>query len=138
MKTIETKLCVGAANPFFAIHLSDTHLTYADERDGERKVILAQKRKIIFEGSETILSAASQKSHQYNAPILHTGDLIDFVSLANLERAKRFFSENDCFVAAGNHEFSLYVGEAWEDEAYRNQSLALVQHGLMKIELYGS
>ena len=127
MKTIETKLCVGAANPFFAIHLSDTHLTYADERDGERKVILAQKRKIIFEGSETILSAASQKSHQYNAPILHTGDLIDFVSLANLERAKRFFSENDCFVAAGNHEFSLYVGEAWEDEAYRNQSLALVQ-----------
>ena len=41
MKTIETTLCVGAANPFFAIHLSDTHLTYADERDGERKVILA-------------------------------------------------------------------------------------------------
>lgn len=127
MKTIETKLCVGAENPFLAIHLSDTHLTYADERDGERKVSLAQNRKRIFEESELILAAASQESHQYNAPILHTGDLIDFVSLANLERVKLFFSENDCFVAAGNHEFSLYVGEAWEDEAYRNQSLALVQ-----------
>ena len=30
-------------------------------------------------------------------------------------------------MAAGNHEFSLYVGEAFEDAAYRNQSLARVQ-----------
>ena len=30
-------------------------------------------------------------------------------------------------MAAGNHEFSLYVGEAFEDAAYRNQSLSLVQ-----------
>ena len=30
-------------------------------------------------------------------------------------------------MAAGNHEFSLYVGEAKEDAAYRNQSLAAVQ-----------
>ena len=56
-----------------------------------------------------------------------TGDLCDFVSLANLERAKQFVDENDVTLAAGNHEFSLYVGEAIEDAAYRNQSLAKVQ-----------
>jgi 3',5'-cyclic AMP phosphodiesterase CpdA len=59
--------------------------------------------------------------------ILHTGDLIDFVSTANLELAKQFTDEHDVFMAAGNHEFSLYVGEAKEDAAYRNQSLAMVQ-----------
>jgi len=127
MKTIETKLNVGAEKEFSIIHISDTHLTYADERDGERKVILSQNRRKYFSNSEEALALSSQASRQYNAPIMHTGDLIDFVSLANLERAKKFFSENDCFVASGNHEFSLYVGESWEDEAYRNQSLDLVQ-----------
>ncbi|MBQ2706718.1 MAG: metallophosphoesterase, partial [Clostridia bacterium] len=39
----------------------------------------------------------------------------------------KFCDENDVFFAAGNHEFSLYVGEAWEDADYRNQSLAKVQ-----------
>jgi 3',5'-cyclic AMP phosphodiesterase CpdA len=70
---------------------------------------------------------ADELAEQYNAPILHTGDLIDFVSLANLERSRAFVDSHDLFMAAGNHEFSLYVGEAWEDAAYRNQSLAQVQ-----------
>jgi hypothetical protein len=30
-------------------------------------------------------------------------------------------------MCAGNHEFSQYVGEAWEDEAYKYQSFNLVQ-----------
>ena len=34
-------------------------------------------------------------------------------------------------MAAGNHEYSLYVGEAWEDAAYRNQSLATVQEAFI-------
>jgi hypothetical protein len=62
-----------------------------------------------------------------NLPIMYAGDLIDFVSEANLEASKQFAEEQDCFMAAGNHEFSLYVGEAWEDAAYRNQSLDAVQ-----------
>lgn len=62
-----------------------------------------------------------------NLTIIHTGDLIDFVSAANLEAVKKFTDENDCFMAAGNHEFSLYVGETKEDAEYRNQSLSSVQ-----------
>ena len=41
--------------------------------------------------------------------------------------AKEFMESNDYFFAAGNHEFSLYLGEAVEDADYRNQSLAKVQ-----------
>lgn len=127
MNIIETKLHIGARKPFTVIHMSDTHLTLADLRDGERKVTLAEKRVKHFPHAEEMLTLADSLSRKYNAPILHTGDLIDFVSLANLERAKEFVDTHDLFMAAGNHEFSLYVGEAWEDAAYRNQSLDKVQ-----------
>ena len=127
MNIPETELHIGVEAPFTVLHMSDTHLTLADLRDGERKVTLAEKRLKYFPHAEALLTAASELAKQHRAPILHTGDLIDFVSLANLERAKQFTDENDCFMVAGNHEFSLYVGEAWEDAAYRNQSLDKVQ-----------
>ncbi len=127
MNIMKTKLSIGATAPFQILHLSDTHLTRADLRDGERKVKLAETRLPIFPEAEEVLQAACDAAKQLQVPIVHTGDLIDFVSLANLEAAKKFTDENDCFMAAGNHEFSLYVGEAKEDAAYRNQSLEAVQ-----------
>ena len=127
MSIIKTKFFVGATTPFQVLHLSDTHLTRADLRDGERKVTLAQNRLPHFSEAEQVLQAACALAKELQVPIVHTGDLIDFVSKANLEAVKTFTDENDCFMAAGNHEFSLYVGEAKEDAAYRNQSLAAVQ-----------
>lgn len=127
MNLIKTTLHIGIDTPVRVVHISDTHLTYADLRDGERKVRLAEKRKRIFPDAEAVLELAAKTAQTYSAPIVHTGDLIDFVSTANLEAAARFTAEHDCFMAAGNHEFSLYVGEAKEDAAYRNQSLAAVQ-----------
>ena len=40
MNIIHTTLNIGATAPFKVLHLSDTHLTYADLRDGQRKVDL--------------------------------------------------------------------------------------------------
>ena len=127
MNIIDTKLHIGVEKPFTVIHMSDTHLTLADLRDGERKVTLAEKRVKHFPHAEEMLTLADELSRQYHAPILHTGDLIDFVSLANLERAKEFVDSHDLFMAAGNHEFSLYVGEAFEDETYKAQTFDRVQ-----------
>ena len=127
MNITRTTLSVGATAPFTAIHASDTHLTYADMRDGQRKVDLISWRLPGFPHAETVLTELGALSKELNAPILHTGDLIDYVSLANLEAAKAFTDTHDVFLATGNHEFSLYVGEAKEDAAYRNQSLPAVQ-----------
>ena len=44
MNIIHTTLPIGATAPFTIIHLSDTHLTYADLRDGQRKVDLVSWR----------------------------------------------------------------------------------------------
>ncbi len=127
MSLIRTKMNVGAEEPFCVVHISDTHLTYADMRDGERKVLLSEHRRKCFPDAEETLLFASNTAKEMGIPIVHTGDLIDFVSLMNLEKVKSFSEENDLFMAAGNHEFSLYVGEAKEDADYRNQSIDAVQ-----------
>lgn len=129
MRVLEHEYRIGADRSFEVLHISDTHLTLADgrEQDGGRKLELAQKRAEVFPHAQQQLEEAAALARKMGATILHTGDLTDFVSEANLDAAARFIAENDCFFAAGNHEFSLYVGEAKEDAAYRERSLARVQ-----------
>lgn len=127
MKELTTIIPIGLDAPVTLLHISDTHLCLADARDGQRKLDLAANRAPHFSRAEAILEDISARQKATGHTIIHTGDLLDFVSEANIERAKKFYDENDVFFAAGNHEFSLYVGEAWEDANYRNQSLARVQ-----------
>ena len=44
MKIIKNHIHIGIENPFSVLHASDTHITFADARDGERKVRLAENR----------------------------------------------------------------------------------------------
>lgn len=114
---------VGAAKPFKAIQISDTHLVRADARDRDpRKLDIAARRHPVMGFGEHYLAEAVLKANREGALLLHTGDVIDFVSEANLEIAGRYFASADCFVAAGNHEYSKYVGEAREDAAYKADS----------------
>ncbi len=127
MNIIKTNINIENVEPFTLIHMSDTHLCLADNRNDERKIELAERRTKSFPQAEKMIQDVNAFNRDTNYTIVHTGDLIDFVSFANLDAARAFTDQNDVFMAAGNHEFSLYVGEAFEDEAYRNQSLALVQ-----------
>lgn len=125
LKTL--RVPVGAEKPFRAVHISDTHLCYADERDNERKRNLADARRKYFGNSERYFRLALQHAQKNEAFFLHTGDLIDFVSASNLNAVKKLFRDMNSYVSAGNHEFSQYVGEAKEDAAYKAQSYAWVQ-----------
>lgn len=127
MNILTTQLHLGAKKPFTVLHVSDTHLTKADERNDQRKIDLAEHRLPVFPHADEMLEEIVRVSKEQNAAVIHTGDLTDFVSHANLDRVREFLDRVDCFAAAGNHEFSQYVGEAWEDAEYRNQSLELVQ-----------
>ena len=118
---------VGASKPFSALHLSDSHFTRTDERDNERKRKLSAKRLKIFPKAEQYFEGALQYAKKKDMLILHTGDMIDFVSEANLEYVKSRLQGVDFFVAAGSHEYSQYVGEAKEDEAYKAQTFDMVQ-----------
>ena len=127
LNIVRNTLNIGLGKTVRILHASDTHLPLADDRDEARKVELGKSRTRAFPEAEQWLREMSRISREMGLPILHTGDIIDFVSVANLEAAKAFTEENDLFMAAGNHEFAQYLGEALEDAAYRNQSLAKVQ-----------
>lgn len=127
MEVIKNYIHIGVKKPFCVLHASDTHLTFCDNRNDQRKNELAKNRLKGFLSAECNLEYLKNKALSEQRTVIYTGDMIDFVSEMNLEKAKEFSSSVDCFMSAGNHEFSLYVGEAKEDAAYRNQSLSKVQ-----------
>ena len=55
---------------------------------------------------------------------------MDFISHANVEWARKVLQNEKIFFIAGNHDYSQYVGEAWEDEAYRMNSYMQMGYGL--------
>lgn len=127
MEIIKNYIHIGIKEPFCVLHASDTHLTFCDERNDQRKIELSKNRSDSFPNAEADLQFIKEKATADKRTVIHTGDMIDFVSELNIEKAKEFSDSVDCFMVAGNHEFSLYVGEAKEDDAYRNQSLSKIQ-----------
>jgi len=128
LKVKRIRIEVGAERPFRAFHLSDTHVARADATEKDpRKVTLAAERSSFLRFGEHYLEEAVHLARAEKALLLHTGDMIDFVSNANLRYTGLTFGSDDWFVAAGNHEFSRYVGEAREDAAYKAGSWERVQ-----------
>ena len=124
----QLRIEVGARRPFKALHISDSHLTLCNSRENDpRKVELAMRRSTPWHSNGHYFESAIHHARENGELFLHTGDLIDFVSIANLEAAGRAFHDDDWFVCAGNHEYSKYVGEAREDEKYKQDSYARVQ-----------
>lgn len=123
----EIKISVGASTPFSALHISDTHIARVDNRDIERKIKLASKRSKLFPWGEHYFEEAISYAKEHDMLLLHTGDLIDFVSEANLDFIAAHFKSADWFTSAGNHEYSQFVGEAKEDETYKAESFSKVQ-----------
>lgn len=126
---------IGLERPLKVLHVSDTHIAYADERDDERKRALAASRQISFgnKGDSDLNTFLDQIAYanEHCDLLVHTGDLCDFVSHLNLEKARAALdTAQNAFMIAGNHEFSQYVGEAWEDTAYKMTGYQQVRKGL--------
>lgn len=131
----EITIEAGATEPFDVMHVSDTHLSRADSRDDEKKIMLAASRSTWMNAGEHYLDEAIRIARENGMYLMHTGDMHDFVSEANLDGEAKHMMEGDWFVCAGNHEFSRYVGEAREDEAYKAGSYDAVR-GAFPNDLY--
>ena len=105
-KAIE--IVAGAKKPFSVLHVSDTHLTAAYPHEDKWKQEMARADTPIFGAKqEEALAEAIAYAKAHCNFLLHTGDLIDFVSEANLDLARRYLPEG-CLGALGNHEYSHY------------------------------
>ncbi|MBR6361099.1 MAG: metallophosphoesterase [Clostridia bacterium] len=120
MQLLKNTLVIGLEKPVKILHVTDSHLAFADEYDNERKHELAKRFGTVER--EKYLKEHIAYSKENCDVLVHTGDLMDFVSHANTQKAREILADDHIFFIAGNHEYSQYVGEAWEDKAYRMNS----------------
>ena len=128
MDLIRSTLHIGLERPVKLLHVTDTHVALADERDDERKHALA--RRLGDPNKEKYLYEHLAYADEHCDLLVHTGDLMDFVSHANVDFAREIVKRENFFFIAGNHDYSQYVGEAWEDHAYRMNSYMQMGYGL--------
>lgn len=126
------ELKVPCKKPFRILLAGDTHLIHVDEQDDLRKQELAVRRVRDFGPAEEVQAYWDETIRYANENcnlFLHAGDLIDFVSHKNCAVMKESLASIriPLLMAAGNHEFSQYVGEAKEDDAYKAQSFEQIQ-----------
>lgn len=120
---------IGADEPFYFIHAGDTHVGFIDGRDSgdERLTETAHRRENDWPAALRTLDDLCFKAKELDAMIVHTGDLIDFVSERNLDYARNFTAKNDVFACAGNHEYHVYIWDDGEDVPRRERVAEKVQ-----------
>ena len=118
-------VCAGIEEPFSILHISDVHISKADRRDSISIQKLPGTRSKPW--SEYYLSEALNYARSNQLPIINTGDMIDFVSEANLDIAAAYFQMYPMYVCPGNHEFARMVKGAKEDDSYKNAAFDHVQ-----------
>lgn len=123
------ELDIGADEPFYFIHASDTHLSLYDERDyGDARLVdTGEKRLDYCPYAVRCLDELSLKANEIGAFIVHTGDLIDYISQKNIDTAKEFITQNDVFFCVGNHEYMNYVWDDLPGTAQRDKTFDTVQ-----------
>ena len=101
---------VGATKPFRMLHFSDSHIAWMNSHDlmkcseGELKWYEGRRRH--FATNATGLAAALAYARANRLHMLHTGDLVDYLSDANLNYVRRDLEGLDCQFALGNHELA--------------------------------
>ena len=130
LNIIKTELKFGLEKEIKLLHLTDTHISLADSRDDAVKRQLAVGRAREFDRgtdgqAERLWEEAVIHARENNMTIVHTGDLIDFLSYANLDFLDRAFGGVDYIYAAGNHDFCHFVGRAKEDAQYKRDSMKI-------------
>ena len=128
MKLVKSIVRIGLEKPVKLLHVTDSHVALADERDDERKHALA--KRLGSPDKEKYLWEHIAYADENCDLLVHTGDLMDFVSHANVDFARNIVKRENVFFIAGNHDYSQYVGEAWEDNAYRMNSYMQMGGGL--------
>ena len=98
----------GATSPFSVLHISDTHLTFANPDEDKDIQKYRRIRTELFGGRQFEALKDSVRWAKLNADyLIHTGDLIDWGSQGNLIAVQEAFGPDagPVFGAMGNHEY---------------------------------
>ena len=97
---------IGLEHPFSILHISDTHLTAVYPHETARRRKTAAERSAVFGGQqEAAIRASLDWAAKNDELVVHTGDLIDFQTEANLDLVRGIFGGKVRILGTvGNHE----------------------------------
>jgi len=136
VKITRIKIQANLDQPVKLLHIADTHLTLSDKRDEEKIQDLAQRRGIEFENDGPLtgpgcvmrgLDEALEYVQHNDELLLYSGDLLDFITVRNIETVKEKFLSCDCFIAVGNHDFCSFMGVGYDSKEDRKKYWDTVQ-----------
>lgn len=125
---IKTELNLGTEHEVRLLHVTDSHICKAYDYEDEALRKLAIDRTNSFDNgvpgrTEEYYNKVCEYAKKNNLVMVHTGDLIDFISDANLDYIEHAFDGIDHLYASGNHDFCHYVGRAKEDWLYKRENM---------------
>lgn len=117
-KSETVNLHFGLEKPVRILHVTDVHLSLADDVDGDsmKEHARERRREFVKEASyperdpQGYFEEAMEYSKEFDCTVI-TGDVIDFISHANCQTAKKILAGKDYMLCAGNHEFCPKVGK---------------------------
>lgn len=112
---------IGLAKPLKILHITDSHIPFYCEADTEAIINQAKNRN--REESVSNLAQLMQYAEENCDLVVHSGDLIDFISIPCVEFAREYLQNEKVLFVAGNHEYWRCDGGI-EDMAYRMESIA--------------
>ena len=116
----KTTIEIGLQKPLKILHMTDSHLPFYCDTDPENMIKQGKKRD--EKASVRYLEELVEYGEKNCDLIVHTGDLIDYISAPCVGFAKEFLKKDKLAFIAGNHEYAKYDGKK-EDMAYRLKSM---------------
>ena len=126
---------IGLEKPLKILHITDSHLPFYCEDDTEEIIRQAKKRQ--QETSVSNLKKLMKYGEENCDIIVHTGDLIDFISKPCIDFAREYLKNDKILFVAGNHEYWRCDSEK-EDMAYRIKSIERMGGKLCEGMLFSS
>ena len=137
LNLVKSSLEIGLEKPVKLLHATDTHICDLDERDDERRWHILRNDDV--QKTRQNLRETIDYANEHCDMLVHTGDLYSLISPRSMEVSREFLDTcNNYLYIAGNHEFSRYGGEAWEDTAYKMTNYQSVRRILREDILFSS
>lgn len=128
----KTTLDIGLGKEVKLLHLTDTHIVRDDEKENGRAAVFDTTDEQIEEYFLKALDYAKSNG----LPIVHTGDLLDYITPANLAFLDEHFADADYILAPGSHDFSHIIPGSEDYREWRKAGFS--ENSTYKAEQIGS
>lgn len=124
IEILKSEINIGIREPFRVLQITDSHVVYDHPgKPTDRNEVFSVDYDRCW---DDYLTQALRYAKENNLTIIHTGDIIDFISEDSLSYIKEKLEDVDYILAPGNHDYIHCWGEAEETDEYKEKTSKLI------------